>query len=45
MAMPRPPSPVRLIWLSATCPKITPRIEPIPHTTTEAHDEISDASA
>ena len=30
IAMPRPCSPVFLIWLSEMCPQITPAMEPMP---------------
>jgi hypothetical protein len=42
MAMPRPLSPDFLIWLMAMCPKMTPRIDPMPQDTIE---EISAAMA
>jgi len=38
IAIPRPPSPVRLIWPSATKPKIGPKMDPMPaHQSTKEH--------
>ena len=45
MAMPRPSSPVRLIWLSEMWPSTAPTIEVIPHANSPAMPMTSAAMA
>ena len=44
MARPRPPSPVRLIWLRATCPKMIPRMA-VKQVTKARTEQMSEAMA